>query len=157
MALTFVTWTALPAIVSEVSVVAPADGIVIARTVNAGQVVAPGQDLFVVTDLATVWIIGDVCEKDFGAVRVGTSASVATPAAPSRPIHGRVAYIDPRVETATRTAKVRVEVPGAACSSRARPSSRSASAPWSMSPRTTKAASSSAWSASAPRSETRSR
>ena len=98
-------------IVSEIRVTSPADGMVIARTVNFGQVVAAGQELFVVTDLGTVWIIGDLYEKDFGSVRVGTQASVAVPNAPSRSIAGRVAYIDPRVDPATRTAKVRVEVP----------------------------------------------
>ena len=45
-------------IVSEVTVVAPSDGVVIARSVNPGQVIGAGQDLFTVTDLGTVWVIG---------------------------------------------------------------------------------------------------
>ena len=98
-------------IVSEVTVAAPADGAVIARSVNPGQIVAAGQDLFVVTDLSTVWVIGDLYEKDFAAVRVGTAATVRVPHAGGSAIRGRVAYIDPRVDPATRTAKVRVEVP----------------------------------------------
>lgn len=97
-------------VVSEVTVPAPADGTVIARSVNPGQVVGAGQELFVVTDLSTVWVIGDLYEKDFPAVRVGSEATVTIPAAPS-PLRGRVAYIDPRVDPATRTAKARVEVP----------------------------------------------
>ena len=98
-------------IVSEVTVSAPADGAVIARSVNAGQVIAAGQELFVVTDLSTVWVIGDLYEKDFAAVRVGTPAAVRMPAGGTHALRGRVAYIDPRVDPATRTAKVRVEVP----------------------------------------------
>ena len=98
-------------IVSEVTVPAPADGAVIARSVNPGQIVAAGQELFAVTDLSTVWVIGDLYEKDFAAVRVGTAATVKAPNAGSSAIRGRVAYIDPRVDPATRTAKVRVEVP----------------------------------------------
>jgi RND family efflux transporter MFP subunit len=98
-------------LVSELPVTAPADGVVIVRSINPGQVVGAGQELFVVTNLATVWIIGDLYENDFLAVRVGTPASVSLPSAPSRAIRGRVAYIDPRVDPATRTAKVRVEVP----------------------------------------------
>lgn len=98
-------------VVSEVAVPAPASGVVIARSVNPGQVVTSGQDLFVVTDLSTVWAIGDLYEKDFSAVRVGTEATVTVPSAPQNPLRGRVAYIDPRVDPATRTAKVRVEVP----------------------------------------------
>ncbi len=98
-------------VVSDVTVQAPGDGVVIARGVNPGQVVAAGQELFTVTDLSTVWVIGDLYEKDFTAVRVRSPAGVVVPALPERRLGGRVAYIDPRVDPATRTAKVRVEVP----------------------------------------------
>ena len=98
-------------LISEVTVRAPADGVVIARNVNSGQVVGAGQELFTVTDLRTVWVIGDLYEKDFAAVRVGSAATVAVPPMPGSLLRGRVAYIDPRVDPATRTSKVRVEVP----------------------------------------------
>ena len=97
-------------VVSEVTVPAPANGVVIARTVNPGQVVSAGQDLFVVTDLTSVWVIGDLYEKDFPSVRVGSNAAITVPAT-NQTLRGSVAYIDPRVEPATRTTKVRVEVP----------------------------------------------
>jgi membrane fusion protein, heavy metal efflux system len=99
-------------VASEVVVTAPSSGVVINRSVNPGQVVSVGQELFVVADLGTVWVIGDLYEKDFAAVRVGSEATVALPAV-ARPLRGRVAYIDPRVDAASRTAKVRVEVPNA--------------------------------------------
>jgi len=97
-------------VVSEVTVAAPTSGVVINRTVNPGQVVSAGQDLFVVTDLSTVWAMGDLYEKDFPAVRVGSNATITVPAT-NQTLRGRVAYIDPRVDPAARTAKVRVEVP----------------------------------------------
>jgi RND family efflux transporter MFP subunit len=94
-----------------VAVPTPIDGVVTARTANLGQVVGMGQEMFVVTDLSDVWAVGDLYEQDFAAVRVGSGATVSTPAYPGLTLRGRVAYIDPRVEPATRTAKVRVEVP----------------------------------------------
>ena len=97
-------------VVSEVTVATPNTGTVITRAVNPGQVVNPGQELFVVADLATVWVIGDLYEKDFPAVREGSVATVTIPPG-GRAVRGRVAYIDPRVDPTTRTAKVRVEVP----------------------------------------------
>jgi RND family efflux transporter MFP subunit len=96
---------------SEVTVPAPGGGVVVTRAVNPGQVVSAGQELFVLADLNTVWVIADLFEKDFGVVRVGSDATVTVPHAPSTTLRGRVAYIDPRVDPATRTAKVRVEVP----------------------------------------------
>jgi len=98
-------------VAAEVTVAAPVDGVVIARGVNPGQAVMPGQELFVVADLSTVWVIGDLHESDVGRVHVGARATVTPPTTPSRPVVGRVSYLDPRVDPATRTAKVRVEIP----------------------------------------------
>src|SRR2546427_1818144 len=98
-------------VVSEVTGSSPADGLVISRAVNPGQGINAGQELFVVTDLSTVWVIGDLYERDFSRVRVGSPATVTSASMPGRTLKGSVAYIDPRVDAATRTAKVRVEVP----------------------------------------------
>jgi membrane fusion protein, heavy metal efflux system len=99
------------AVRSEVAVTAPGGGVIVTRAVNPGQVISVAQELFVVADLSTVWVIADLFEKDFGAVQVGSEGTVTVPHAPSNALRGRVAYIDPRVDPATRTAKVRVEVP----------------------------------------------
>ena len=96
---------------SEIVIAAPSDGVVTARAANLGQVVGLGQELFVITDLSTVWVVGDIYEQDFAALRVGTAATITTPAYPGIKLRGRVAYVDPRVDPQGRTAKVRVEVP----------------------------------------------
>ena len=98
-------------VVSTVIVRAPIDGVVTARSVNLGQVIGMGQELFVVTDLSEIWAVGDLYEQDFRAVRVGSETSVTTSANHGVTMRGRVAYIDPRVDAQTRTAKVRVELP----------------------------------------------
>ncbi len=95
-------------IVSDVAVPAPGDGTVIARAINPGQVVTAGQELFVVADLSRVWVIGELYERDLAVARTGAEASVTVPGL--SPLRGRVSYVDPRVDLAARTAKVRVEV-----------------------------------------------
>ncbi|MGH7359736.1 MAG: efflux RND transporter periplasmic adaptor subunit, partial [Candidatus Rokuibacteriota bacterium] len=100
-------------VVSEIVVPAPIDGIVTGRTANLGQVVGMGQELFVVTDLSEVWVVGDLYEQDFASVGVGSETVVTAAAYPGLSLRGRVAYVDPRVDPGTRTAKVRVEVPNA--------------------------------------------
>ena len=100
-------------IVSDVTVPAPITGVITNRTANLGQVVSMGQELFVVTDLSQVWVIGDLYEQDFQTVHVGSEAALTTPAYPTLTLRGRITYIDPRVDPQTRTAKVRVEVPNA--------------------------------------------
>src|SRR5260370_12027478 len=70
-----------------------------------------GQELLSVTDLSEVWVVGDLYEQDFKTVRMGSEAAITTPAYPGLTLHGRVSYIDPRVDPQARTAKARIEVP----------------------------------------------
>jgi RND family efflux transporter MFP subunit len=94
----------------NITVAAPVDGVVLARMVNPGQVVNKAQELFTVADLSTVWIMAGLNERDFSAVRVGTQTRISTAAYPGKVWLGRVAYIDPQVDSNTRTAQARTEV-----------------------------------------------
>ena len=90
---------------------APIDGVVTERIANVGLNVDPSSGLFTVVDLSTVWVVAAVYEKDFSRVRTGTPATVTTDAYPGVTLPGRVGYIDPQLNTETRTARARVEVP----------------------------------------------
>jgi RND family efflux transporter MFP subunit len=94
-----------------ISVTSPLAGVITQRQANAGLNIDAGTKLFTVVDLSTVWVVGDVYERDFERVRVGDAATVATTAYPDRTLAGRVSYIDPQLKAETRTARVRVEVP----------------------------------------------
>ncbi len=95
---------------SNITIPSPLDGVVTARGVNLGQVVNSGQDLMTVTDLSSVWIEANLLENDFGTVRAGSQATITTSAYVGRQYRGVVEYIDPQVDSQTRTAKVRVAV-----------------------------------------------
>lgn len=100
-------------VMADVVVPAPMDGVITSRAANLGQVVGMGEELFVVTDLSEVWVVGDLYEQDFQRVGVGSEATLTTPAYPELTLRGPVSYIHPRLDLQTRTAKVRVEVPNA--------------------------------------------
>jgi cobalt-zinc-cadmium efflux system membrane fusion protein len=95
---------------SEVTVPSPSSGTVTSRTVNPGEVIEANKELMRVTDLSTVWVVAQVYEKDLATVRVGSGANVSSDAYPGRVFRGRVSYVDPKIDTATRTAQVRVEL-----------------------------------------------
>ena len=95
---------------TNIAISSPLDGVVTARNVNLGQVVTTAQDLLTVTDLSSVWVEANLLENDFGAVHVGTPATITTPAYAGRQYRGVVSYIDPQVDPQTRTTKVRVAV-----------------------------------------------
>jgi len=97
-------------ITSELAITSPISGTVTARWVNQNEVVEANKELMRVTNLATVWVIAQVYEKDLGRLRTGSGASVTTDAYPGRLFRGQVTYIDPAINQETRTAQARVEL-----------------------------------------------
>jgi len=95
---------------SEVSLPAPASGTVTSRTVNSGEVIEANKELLRVTDLSSVWVVGQVYEKDLSKVHIGSGASITTDAYPGRVFRGQVSYVDPKVDPQTRTAQARIEL-----------------------------------------------
>ena len=87
---------------------APVDGVVLEKMVVAGQAVMPGMKLYRIADLRTVWIEGAVFEQDLEFVRVGASVHAELAAYPGRAFDGRVSFVWPTVDEASRTARVRV-------------------------------------------------
>lgn len=95
---------------SEVSLPAPVSGTIISRSANPGEVIEASKEILRVADLSSVWVIGQVYEKDLGSIRVGSGASITTSAYPERVFRGQVSYVDPTLDQATRTAQVRIEL-----------------------------------------------
>ena len=103
--------TSAAGIITTANIPAPLAGIIVQREANVGLNVEPSTPLFKVVDLSTVWVVGDLYERDFTHVMVGSPATIITTAYPDRALQGRVSYIDPQLRPETRTAELRVEVP----------------------------------------------
>jgi Cu(I)/Ag(I) efflux system membrane fusion protein len=93
------------------ALMAPADGVVLEKAAVEGLRFAPGDMLYRIADLSTVWLIADVFEQDLAQMRPGAAAAITVQAYPARRFEGRVAFVYPTVNRETRTAKVRIEVP----------------------------------------------
>jgi Cu(I)/Ag(I) efflux system membrane fusion protein len=85
-------------------------GIVTEKMAFHGMQVTPGMTLFDIADVSRLWVQADVYERDLGSVRNGQAAEVSLPYDPGRSWKGRVTFISPTLDAATRTLKVRVEV-----------------------------------------------
>jgi Cu(I)/Ag(I) efflux system membrane fusion protein len=90
---------------------APANGTVLEKKVVSGQRVMPGDELYRIADLSTLWVIAEVPERDIGSIALGSPATATLRAFPSQPIDGRVAFVYPELNRETRTARVRIELP----------------------------------------------
>src|SRR5712691_3382724 len=91
------------------TVYAPSSGIVLKRQALPGNYVEPGITLYELADLSTVWIHGDIYGSEITAVRLNQSAEVTFEAYPGETFRGKVAYIYPYLNEATRTVRVRME------------------------------------------------
>ena len=99
--------------IRTIVVAAPMDGVVTARNAFPNQKVTPDSDLYTITDLSAVWIVADVFESDVASLRVGDPAYVIFPTGQAPSLAARVSFIQPQVDPATRTLKVRLDVKNA--------------------------------------------
>lgn len=94
-----------------ITLFAPVSGYVAARNAFPSQKVMPESELYTLVDLSRVWVVADVFESDAAKVRVGQSAVVGLPFEEGKGFVARISYIQPQVDPATRTVKVRLDAP----------------------------------------------
>jgi Cu(I)/Ag(I) efflux system membrane fusion protein len=90
---------------------APVSGTVLEKPAVQGLRFMPGETLFRIADLNSVWLLADVFEQDLDWIKPGQDIRVRINAYPEREFQGRVEFIYPTLATETRTAKVRIEMP----------------------------------------------
>ncbi len=83
---------------------------VIQKNVVEGQYVEEGQPLFVVADLSHVWVRAKVYEDDIPLVRVGQEVEATVGSVPGDVFRGKVAFLFPHLDAATRTVDVRYDM-----------------------------------------------
>ncbi len=88
----------------------PVSGVVTEKKALQGMRFMPGEMLYQITDLSSVWVVADVFEQDIGAIKVGSQASIKVNAYPNQVFEGRITYVYPMLNAQTRTVPVRVEL-----------------------------------------------
>lgn len=89
---------------------APATGFVTEKMVLAGQKIAPGDSLMVVTDQAEVWGEADLYAADLPYVRTGMPMELTLPYWPDKTFTGKVMFVASSVDPDTRTIKTRIAI-----------------------------------------------
>ncbi len=90
--------------------IAPQAGTVIERNVSRGQYVAEGERLFVIADASVLWFRFDVYEQQLPWLRVGQKVLASLPSRPGEVFEAVVSFVDPMLDAATRTVKVRADI-----------------------------------------------
>jgi Cu(I)/Ag(I) efflux system membrane fusion protein len=96
--------------IEELPIHAPSSGFVIEKDVVEGAAVEPGQRLYRIAALDKVWIEAQVYEMDLSRVKKGQLAKVSLPYQAGETLEGKVAYVYPYLDAASRTGRVRIEL-----------------------------------------------
>lgn len=82
----------------DMTAVSPISGIVLVKSADPGEVLAPGTSVVTVGDLAKPWLRAYINAKDLGRVKVGSKVKVTTDAFPGKGYNGRVSFISSDAE-----------------------------------------------------------
>lgn len=90
----------------------PFNGVVLERNAFAGQYITPETSTFRISDLSTIWVLGQMFEYETRLAKIGQEADVEFPYAQSlRRLKGKITFIYPEIDPQTRRVKVRIEFP----------------------------------------------
>lgn len=92
----------------RVTFYAPVTGVVLEKKTVQGMRFMPGEVLYQIADLSSVWVIADVPEQEIANVKAGSVARLSIAAYPDRNFTAKVDFIYPTLSNATRTVAVRL-------------------------------------------------
>lgn len=88
-----------------------ANGVVLEKPSIEGKRFEPGEILYQIADLSSVWVLADVFEQDISLIHPGQTATIRVDAYPEQIFNGEVEFIYPTITPETRTAIVRIRLP----------------------------------------------
>ncbi len=91
----------------------PFDGVVGEVMSRPGMNVKMGDKLVSVLDLSNLWVWAEFYENEIGLLKRGQRIDVSLPAFPNQTFQGEIAVINPNIDAAKRTARVRIDIPNA--------------------------------------------
>jgi len=91
-------------------IVAPFDGTIVYKHITLGEVVDNESEIFIISDLSTVWVDLSVYQKDLAYIKKGQTAVIATRHGVPE-IEGEISYVGQTVGEDTRTALARIIIP----------------------------------------------
>ena len=87
----------------------PVSGFVTDRKAFPQTAVTPDMDLYVISDLSTIWVNADVYEYEVPFVKVGQTADMQLSYHAGKTYTGKITYIYPTVDPISHTVKARIE------------------------------------------------
>ena len=91
---------------SLLTIHAPRNGVIMAKSAALGNLVNVGDTLFTIGDLSRVWFTGDLYPEDLPKIKKGQQVVINVEGL-NKPVYGKVSFISPLVDPTTRSIKIR--------------------------------------------------
>ncbi len=98
-------------VITDLTIYSPVSGYVTEKNALPNLYIQPETRLYTVADLSEVWVMVQIFQNDAGKIKPGDLAEVTLDAYPNTIFPGRVDYVLPQLDTATRTLPVRLVFP----------------------------------------------
>jgi Cu(I)/Ag(I) efflux system membrane fusion protein len=89
----------------------PINGYIIEKKVVEGTRIQPGDKIFDIADLSTLWVIADIYAHELPLIKVGQPARISLSFFPGKEFSSKIDYIYPTLSGSTRTTKIRFIIP----------------------------------------------
>jgi Cu(I)/Ag(I) efflux system membrane fusion protein/cobalt-zinc-cadmium efflux system membrane fusion protein len=98
-------------VITNLTFNSPVSGYIMEKNALPNMYVQPETKLYTVADLSEVWVYAQIFQNDAGKIKPGDRAEVTLDAYPGKVFTGRVDYLLPQLDMATRTLPVRLVFP----------------------------------------------
>ena len=97
--------------ITDLTVNSPVAGYITEKNALPNMNVQPDTKLYTIADLSEVWVLAQIFQNDAGKIKPGDPAEVTLDAYPGQVFRGRVDYLLPQLDMATRTLSARLVFP----------------------------------------------
>ncbi len=98
-------------VITDLTIHSPVSGYVTEKNALPNLYAQPETRLYTIADLSAVWVLAQIFQNDAGKIKPGDPAEVTLDAYPDQVFRGRVEYVLPQLEMATRTLPMRLVFP----------------------------------------------
>jgi len=95
-------------VITDLTFYSPAAGYITERNALPNMYVQPDTKLYAIADLSDVWVLAQIFQNDAGRIKPGDPAEITLDAYPGQVFRGKVDYLLPQLDAATRTLPVRL-------------------------------------------------
>lgn len=96
--------------IRTLTIYSPVSGYVVQKMALQGMRVMPGEKLFDIADLSSVWVVSDIYANELSLIKTGQTAKISLSYFPGKEFSSTIDYIYPGISGETRTAKVRFTI-----------------------------------------------